>query len=125
MVNFLFLIIFWLTLPLIGNEPVHLKIGTRTIRVNGKEATVFGVMQPDGKLGLQAEKGELFNVLLENSLEVPTSVHWHGVLLPPEQDGVAFITQYPIIFPFNHPRVSTMHSFVNRKPHKQGPTSQM
>ena len=29
-------------------------------------------------------------------MEVPTSVHWHGLILPNNQDGVAFITQFPI-----------------------------
>lgn len=70
-----------------------LSVVEKKIRVNGKEAAVFAIEQPDG---LRFEKGQPFDVRLKNTLDVPTSVHWHGLILPNSQDGVAFITQYPI-----------------------------
>lgn len=76
--------------------PITLKIIERKISVNRKQATVYGIVQPDGTAGLTAKKRESFNVLLENTLDVPSSVHWHGLILPNNQDGVAFITQFPI-----------------------------
>lgn len=82
---------------------VELHVVERKIIVNDKEATVYGIAQPDGTLGLRIPKNQPFNVQLNNSLNVPTSIHWHGLILPNGQDGVAFITQY-LIYPGQHYR---------------------
>lgn len=76
--------------------PNILRVVEKKIVLNGKEAVILSVEQPDGTLGLTGEKGQLFNVRLENTLSIPTSIHWHGLILPNDQDGVAFITQYPL-----------------------------
>lgn len=77
-------------------DVVELTISEKTINVNGKEASVYALSQPDGTLGIRAQKGQAFDVLLKNALQVPSSIHWHGLILPNNQDGVAFITQFPI-----------------------------
>ena len=75
---------------------IEISTTTKKILVNGKEATVLALSQPDGTLGLRTKKGDPFDVVLKNTMKVPTSIHWHGLILPNEQDGVAFITQFPI-----------------------------
>lgn len=75
---------------------IDLNVIEKKIRVNGKEATIYAITQPDGTPGLKINKDQQFNVHLKNQLSVPTSVHWHGLILPNDQDGVAFITQFPI-----------------------------
>lgn len=77
-------------------QPTTLRIDKRQITVGGRQAEVFCLVQPDGTYGLTLSKGSAFDVWLENNLQVPSSVHWHGIILPNGQDGVAFITQYPI-----------------------------
>lgn len=77
-------------------QAVDLNVTKKKINVNGRDATVFALSQPDGTLGVKFEKNQEFNVRLKNTLNVPTSVHWHGLILPNDQDGVAFVTQYPI-----------------------------
>lgn len=84
-----------------GEEPTLLRVVEKEVTVNGQKASVFGLVQPDGTVGLTAKKGEAFNVTLVNRLKVPTSIHWHGLILPNRQDGVAFITQYPL-YPQTH-----------------------
>ena len=37
---------------LTGQTPTILRLERRTIEVNGKAASVFGIKQPDGRLGL-------------------------------------------------------------------------
>jgi FtsP/CotA-like multicopper oxidase with cupredoxin domain len=69
---------------------------TRKITVAGKVATVFSLVQPDGTIGIQVKKGDNFNVVLDNRLKFPSSIHWHGLILPNNQDGVAYVTQYPL-----------------------------
>ncbi len=86
---------FFLFSHLIG-APTELQILDKTIIVNGKESSVFALVQPDGTLGIKAKKGQLFDVILKNRMKVPTSIHWHGLILPNNQDGVAFVTQFPL-----------------------------
>ncbi len=70
----------------------------RTLEINGKLATVMGLHQPDGKQGLFIDVNQPFNVTLQNSLAVPTAIHWHGLHPPNNQDGVPGLTQ-PVVAP--------------------------
>lgn len=45
---------------------------------------------------LHFTEGDTAVLHVTNAMEVPTSVHWHGMLLPPSQDGVPFISYPPI-----------------------------
>ncbi|MEQ9055523.1 MAG: multicopper oxidase domain-containing protein, partial [Roseovarius confluentis] len=42
---------------------------------------------------LRQRQGEMFEARLVNGLEQETTVHWHGVRLPNEMDGVPGMTQ--------------------------------
>ncbi|WP_331712957.1 multicopper oxidase family protein [Legionella waltersii] len=52
--------------------------------------------QPDGTWGFRGEKGQLFDAIVKNTLDAPTVIHWHGLILPNNQDGVPYVTQPPI-----------------------------
>jgi len=45
---------------------------------------------------LRARQGDRLRIEVENRLEQPTTVHWHGVRVPNAMDGVPHITQAPI-----------------------------
>lgn len=68
--------------------PRQLTIDTRTLEVNGKTATVYGLTE-NGKPGLTFAPGERFSIALANRLKEETIIHWHGLTPPWEQDGVA------------------------------------
>jgi hypothetical protein len=55
-------------------SPTVLRLVRRTIEVNGKPASVFGISQPDGVLGLTAETGGLFRVRLIISIRQASSI---------------------------------------------------
>lgn len=61
---------------------------TRTIDVRGKAATVWGLLDGNGRSGLVLDPGQAFAVDLTNTLDVPTLIHWHGQIPPNAQDGV-------------------------------------
>jgi manganese oxidase len=42
---------------------------------------------------IEAVEGDRLRIYVENRLPEPTSVHWHGVLLPNGMDGVAGLNQ--------------------------------
>ncbi len=45
---------------------------------------------------LRARTGDLLRVTLDNQLPAPTSIHWHGIALRNDMDGVPGVTQAPI-----------------------------
>jgi FtsP/CotA-like multicopper oxidase with cupredoxin domain len=69
-------------------QPLKLAVVSRTIDVNGRAATVFGLNGPDDKPGLTLAASESVEVDLENALSEETMVHWHGLLPAWDQDGV-------------------------------------
>ncbi|MFC5039120.1 multicopper oxidase family protein [Tianweitania sediminis] len=95
-----------------------IRAGTRVIEVNGRPATVFGLMQPDGRHGLVLDAGQRFQVRLDNQTGEDTTIHWHGLTPPWQQDGVGGISQDPIAAGRSHdydfvvgaPGTNWMHS---------------
>lgn len=45
---------------------------------------------------IEAIEGDTVRIVMTNHLEEPTTVHWHGVVLPNAMDGVAGLTQRAI-----------------------------
>jgi FtsP/CotA-like multicopper oxidase with cupredoxin domain len=45
---------------------------------------------------IQVNQGDHVRIIVENALPESTSMHWHGLEVPIEQDGVPFISQKPI-----------------------------
>ncbi len=45
---------------------------------------------------IEAVEGDLVRILVTNRLPEPTTVHWHGILLPSGMDGVAGLSQQAI-----------------------------
>jgi FtsP/CotA-like multicopper oxidase with cupredoxin domain len=79
-----------------GGTPTVLRLARRTIEVNGKSASVYGIRQPDGTFGIRTKVGERFRVRVENQIEEVSLIHWHGLTPPWQQDGVPGISGPPI-----------------------------
>jgi multicopper oxidase len=59
----------------------------------------FGAIAYNGTVPgpiLRVRAGQRLRVTYANRSAIPTSVHWHGVILPNAMDGVAGITQPPV-----------------------------
>src|SRR5882724_1755434 len=76
--------------------PTVLRLERRSIEVNGKAASVFGIRQPNGTFGIRTEVGKRFRVRVENGIDQPSLIHWHGLTPPWQQDGVPGISGPPI-----------------------------
>ena len=46
---------------------------------------------------LEATEGDRVRIILKNELPEPTSIHWHGMEVPNNQDGAAPETQKPVM----------------------------
>ena len=70
-------------------SPIRLVAERRSLDINGKAASVFGLRQPDGTPGVLLAPDQRFLVALANRTDEPTIIHWHGQTPPVRQDGVA------------------------------------
>lgn len=101
-----------------AQSPVTLRAQSRVIEVGGRAATVMGLQQSDGTRGLMVDAGGDFAVRLENALDQPTLIHWHGLTPPYGQDGVPDLPQpllkpgaaYDYRFPLATPGTHWMHA---------------
>ncbi len=67
-----------------------------TVDFTGKPVRALAV---DGRIPaptIEATVGDVLRVTFHNRLDEESSVHWHGVLLPNDQDGVPWLTTQPI-----------------------------
>jgi FtsP/CotA-like multicopper oxidase with cupredoxin domain len=69
--------------------PATVDLGGRTV-----ETWTFNGQLPGPELRLRA--GQVLGVRLENHLPTATTVHWHGIALDNQMDGVPGVTQPPI-----------------------------
>jgi len=46
---------------------------------------------------LEFTEGDLLRVTFNNKMDVETSIHWHGLLVPNDQDGVPYLNTPPIL----------------------------
>ncbi len=60
------------------------------------EAYAYNEMVPGPQL--RAQVGDRIRIILHNDLPVPTTIHSHGLFVPPEMDGVPVISQ-PAVMP--------------------------
>ena len=79
-----------------GAPKTVLWLERRSIEVNGKAASVFGISQPDGTSGIRTRSGARFRVRVENRIGEPSLIHWHGLAPPWQQDGVPGVSGPPI-----------------------------
>ena len=102
MLRFLFNFALWLIILPLSNiseaEVVNYEfdIDYRAINVTGKTITALVI---DGNIRgptIQANLDDTLRITFNNRMEVETSIHWHGVLLPNDQDGVPYLTTPPI-----------------------------
>lgn len=70
------------------SAPLSLTAASRVLEIDGKAATVYGLINGAGGQGLILDPGQQFRVDLTNSLGVETIIHWHGQMPPNVQDGV-------------------------------------
>ena len=109
-----------LALPGFAAQHPRLTIQSRILDVKGRPAKVFGIIGPTGKPGLEMVYGERFAFELKNELSEETSIHWHGLTPPTNQDGVPHLSGSALkagearIYDFENSKAGThwMHSHL-------------
>ena len=97
------------TLPTLSGEDIKLTIGHTRVTIDGKPqhaVTINGTVP--GPL-LRLREGQRARISVTNTLDEETSIHWHGLLVPFQMDGVpgvsfpgippgeTFVYDFPVI----------------------------
>ena len=72
-------------------------IHTKNITVAGKTTEALAIQDQIPAPLISAKVGDTLQVTFRNKMSKETSIHWHGVLLPNDQDGVTYLTTDPIL----------------------------
>ncbi len=74
----------------------HLTIDYKTVNFTGKDVMAMTINNGIPGPILRFKEGKHAVIKVTNKMNVETSVHWHGLLLPNYMDGVAYLTTPPI-----------------------------
>lgn len=77
-------------------EVAKLTVTTRVLDVKGRAATVTGIIDGQGRHGINKLFDGKFAVRLTNGLPSETMVHWHGLTPPIAQDGTPMLSGPPL-----------------------------
>ncbi len=74
----------------------HLTIDYQTVNFTGKDVQAMTINSGIPGPTLRFQEGKHAVIKVTNKMDVETSVHWHGLLLPNYMDGVPYLTTPPI-----------------------------
>jgi FtsP/CotA-like multicopper oxidase with cupredoxin domain len=115
----LLIFIFSVLLSLTGfAKSYNLTINEKMVSFSGKEKMGMAVNNSIPGPTLTFTEGDTAEINVTNNMDVETSVHWHGLILPNFQDGVPYLTTPPIRpgktftyrFPITHSGTYWYHS---------------
>jgi len=71
-------------------------INTKNVNFTGEEVEALAINDQIPGPTIEATIGDTLDVTFNNKMDTETSIHWHGILLPNDQDGVPYLTTQPI-----------------------------
>ncbi|WP_298746830.1 copper resistance system multicopper oxidase [uncultured Brevundimonas sp.] len=97
-------------LPTLTGPNIDLTIGQSPFTVNGRTATATTINGVLPAPVLRLREGQNVRLAVTNQLDEDTSIHWHGILLPFQMDGVPGVS-----FPGIRPRETFVYEFPIRQ----------
>lgn len=73
-----------------------LTIDHKMVHYSGKMKHAIAINNQIPAPTLEFNEGDIAEIYVKNNLDEESSLHWHGILLPNEQDGVPYLTTTPI-----------------------------
>ncbi len=74
----------------------NLVISEKTVNITGEPVQAMAINGSLPGPTLYFTQGDRARIRLENRMDVETSLHWHGILLPEKNDGVPYLTTPPV-----------------------------
>ena len=95
----MYLIFLLVTANIFAQKTVRydLFVSDTTVNYSGEEADAISVNGQIPAPALYFTEGDTAEIYVHNLMDIETSIHWHGIILPNEQDGVPYLTTAPIL----------------------------
>jgi FtsP/CotA-like multicopper oxidase with cupredoxin domain len=93
-------------LPTVSGEDITLTIARQTMMIDGQSSPAIGINGTVPAPLIRLREGQMVRLNVVNDLDEDSSIHWHGLLVPPQHDGVPGVS-----FPGIKPRSSYLYEF--------------
>jgi CopA family copper-resistance protein len=97
-------------LPSVSGEDITLRIARQTMMIDGRPSRAIGVNGTVPAPLIRLRQGQNVRLRVVNELDEDSSIHWHGLLVPPQFDGVPGVS-----FPGIKPRSTYLYEFPIRQ----------
>ena len=97
-------------LPTLSGNEITLRIARQAMVIDGRRSDAIGVNGTVPAPLLRLREGQTVRLNVVNELDEDSSIHWHGVLVPTEFDGVPGVS-----FPGIRPRSTFTYEFPVRQ----------
>ena len=84
--------------PTVSGDDITLTIARQTMTIDGRRMRAIGINGTVPGPLIRLREGQVARLRVVNGLDVDSSIHWHGLLVPADQDGVPGIS-FPGIAP--------------------------
>src|SRR3546814_6049792 len=85
-------------LPTVSGNDITLRIARQTMRIDGKLSRAIGINGTVPAPLVRLKEGQTAKLTVVNDLDEDSSIHWHGLILPFQMDGVPGVS-FPGIKP--------------------------
>lgn len=93
-------------IPTVSGTDISLRIARQTMRIDGKVSRAIGINGTVPAPLIRLREGQKVRLSVTNDLDEDSSIHWHGLLLPFQMDGVPGVS-----FPGIKPRSTFVYEF--------------
>jgi CopA family copper-resistance protein len=97
-------------LQMVSGDDIALRIARQTMTIDGRLFRAIGINGTVPGPLIRLREGQNVKLKVENALDVDSSIHWHGMLVPAQFDGVPGIS-----FPGIPPRSTFLYEFPIRQ----------
>lgn len=93
-------------LPTVSGNDIALKIAKQTMVIDGRKMRAIGINGTVPAPLIRLREGQSVRLHVTNDLDEDSSIHWHGLLVPPQFDGVPGVS-----FPGIRPKSTFVYEF--------------
>jgi CopA family copper-resistance protein len=95
--------------PTVSGNDITLRIARQTMRIDGKLSRAIGINGTVPAPLVRLKEGQTAKLTVVNDLDEDSSIHWHGLILPFQMDGVpgvsfpgikarsTFVYEFPVV----------------------------
>lgn len=93
---FVLSLLFLSTTVIAENKTVNLDVDYKTVDFTGKSVQALAINHHIPGPTLHFKEGDTVTINVYNHLKEDTTIHWHGLIVPWNMDGVEYVSQAPI-----------------------------